>query len=109
MYQQNLLFMILGSVISAYGVGCVMMYVAVLTNLFKTEVRFSGIAVCDNIAFIFAGFIPVLILSLYNYSKNMYIPVFLMIFISIIGIVASLDVFFSSSYKKKVSTGNNIL
>jgi len=82
----NIIFMIASSIIFNLGVGCIMLYVAVIAGLFQTSVRFTGFAFSVNIAFIFAGFLPVIIISLISSTGSIYAISFLMIIMALVGL-----------------------
>lgn len=82
----NVIFMLTSSIVFNFGVGCIMIYVAVIAGLFQTPVRFTGFAFSVNIAFIFAGFLPVIVISLISATNSIYAISFLMIAMAFVGL-----------------------
>jgi hypothetical protein len=66
-------------------------FAVVLTNLFPTRIRFSGVALVFNVAFtIFSGTAPLVATSLIRSSGSMVAPAFVMIAYGLLSLAASL-------------------
>ena len=63
----------------------------VIANMFPTEVRFSGIAFCYNVAFaIFGGLTPLIATALIEESGNVTAPSWILIVVSVFGVIGAL-------------------